>query len=98
MAGVVVSGVAARAGAGARASDRCFALAAEHNDYYSQAAMAAGWLVAIIINQEIWAAEWSIAIAISRAFWEAGCLAVTIISQAVWAVGSLWSSSARQSG
>ena len=58
MAGVVVSGVAARTGAGARARDRRFALAAEHNNYHSQAARAAGWLVVIIINQAVWVAGW----------------------------------------
>ena len=74
MAGVVFSGVPARTGAGARAHDRRFALAAEHNNYHSQAARTAGWLVVIVISQAVWVAGWSIASLTKRSGWLAGWL------------------------
>ena len=85
----MISGVAARTGAGVRARDRRFALAAEHNNYQSQAAGAAGWLVGCDHHQPGGLGGWLVNSIISQAVCVVGWLVVLIISQAVWVAGCL---------
>ena len=85
----MVSGVAARTGAGARARDRRFALAAEHNNYHSQAARAAGWWVGCDHHPPSGLGGWLVNCIISQAVWVVAWWVVIIIRGAVWAAGWL---------